>query len=339
MSAADNAPRWDGSTRGRYEVWYLTFNHRASQTGFWIRYTVESPTDPAHEPGARLWFAFFDAADPGASFGINRRFARADLDLDADRPGVAIGAARLGHDGATGAIEGDGHRARWQLAWTPAPATYHHMPPWLYRPALAPATSVLSPNLDVALRGEVEVDGRRFALDGDPGAQTHLWGRRHAREWAWGHCNAFDGATGAALELVTARVERAGRVLPSLTSLSLTVGGEQLRFNRLRDLIATRARYAPGQLAFAASSALARVEGQFRCRPEQLVVATYRDPDGDPAYCANCEVADLQLTVSRRRSRFARMREHARLTATRSGHFEVGRRQPFAGIGKPHVSI
>ena len=73
--------------------------------------------------------------------------------------------------------------------------------------------------------------------------------------------------------------------------------------------------------------------------PDDAVVATYRDPDGAPAYCANCEVADLELTVSRRRSPFVRMREHARLSATRSGHFEVGRRQPFAGIVKPHVSM
>ena len=39
--------RWDRASRGRYEVWHLTVNHRGSGLGAWIRYTLEAP-DQGH---------------------------------------------------------------------------------------------------------------------------------------------------------------------------------------------------------------------------------------------------------------------------------------------------
>ena len=36
-SDAANTRRWDGRTGGRYEVWYATFNHGPTGTGYWIR--------------------------------------------------------------------------------------------------------------------------------------------------------------------------------------------------------------------------------------------------------------------------------------------------------------
>ncbi len=48
---ADNVRNWDGVARPHYEVWYLTFNHRESGTGYWICYTLDAPASGHFEVG------------------------------------------------------------------------------------------------------------------------------------------------------------------------------------------------------------------------------------------------------------------------------------------------
>lgn len=339
MSEADNARVWDGARRGHYEVWYLTFNHRPSQTGYWIRYTLESPTDGHGEPYAQLWFARFDARDPSRTFGINRR-----LPIEAMRAAhppfeISIGDATLTHDGARGSIEGNGHSARWELGWEPAPETHRQLPDIMYRRGGLGDTTVLTPNLDVAMHGVVEVDGESFEIDGEPGGQTHLWGRKHAHSWAWGHCNAFEGAPGAALETLTVRLQRRGYVLPPLTVLCLYLDGEAHRFTAYRDVPFTRGAFGTGFYRFSARSRRVRIEGEYSCRPEDMVVAHYHDPDGEPSWCSNTEVGDLRVTVFERSGLLGSWRERTRLLAPRSGHFEVASRERDPAVEKDHVTV
>src|SRR5437588_10685095 len=74
---ADNLCRWDGVSAPRYEVWFLTLNHRASQRGFWFRYTLESPTDCTDDskPSAAVWAAAFFRAAPDLNFGIKHQYS------------------------------------------------------------------------------------------------------------------------------------------------------------------------------------------------------------------------------------------------------------------------
>ena len=60
------------------------------------------------------------------------------------------------HDGSKGALKGAGHEVSWDLSWSAAERTHHHLPAILYKGTLGD-TKVLSPNPDVALRGRVEV--------------------------------------------------------------------------------------------------------------------------------------------------------------------------------------
>jgi hypothetical protein len=333
---ADNRMIWDGASRGHYEVWYLTFNHVASRTGFWIRYTLESPLHGA--PYAQLWFAFFDALDPRNGFALNRRLPIDRLRTQASPFEVAIDEARLHHDRMTGGLDGEGHSARWDLSWLPARETHRHLPGVIYRTSFAD-TRVLSPNLDVPVRGSVTVDGRTFTLDGDPGGQTHVWGRKHAHEWAWGHCNAFSGRRGAALETLSVRLRRRGVVLPALTLTTLYLDGEAHRLNGFPHLAWNRGRFGTARYQFIARSADVRLTGEYACRPEDMVLTEYADPDGDPAYCANTEVADLRVTVHRRSRVWRRWQEQARLEADKTGHFEVAGREPDPAIARRHVTV
>jgi hypothetical protein len=336
-SAADNVRRWDGAARGHYEVWYLTFNHAASQTGYWIRYTLESPLAGVGEPYAQLWFAQFDARDGRRTFGINRKFPIAAMTARRDPFAVAIDGSELGHDRARGALAGDGHDVRWDLRWAPSPRTHRHLPDVMYARGGLGETTVLSPNLDMAVVGSLTVDGRTLTFDGEPGGQTHLWGRKHAHAWAWGHCNAFDDRPGAAFEALTVRLRRRGLTLPPLTIVTLYLDGEALAFNQFRHTAGNRGDFGTGYYRFRAWRPTVRLEGELSARPDDMLVAHYHDPDGAPSYCANTEIGDLRITVWRRER--TSWREAARLVAPRRGHFEVGSRERDPAVVRDHVTV
>ena len=337
----DNHRRWDGHTPGRYEVWYLTFNDPKTGDGFWIRYTLEAPTAGHGEPYAQLWFARFVSAagtDPArATFGINRRHPIATMTAATGPFAVTIGANKLGHDHARGALAGAGHAAEWDLTWTPG-RTMAWLPSVMYRRGGLGETTVLSPSPDLALRGSVTVDGVRYQLDGAPGGQTHLWGSKHAFAWGWGHCNGFEGAPGVAFELLTVQLRRRGFTLPWLTLATLRLPDDEVALNRFdHALLAPRPDRDSGRLRFAAVGLTAKLEGTYTAPLDRMVRAEYADPDGDAAWCHNSCVADLTLKLSRRvRGRWRVDRE---LIARGRGHFELGARTADRAITRPHASI
>jgi hypothetical protein len=335
---ADNRRRWTGEP-GRYEVWFVTLNHRASGIGIWLRTTIESPVAGAGDVHAAVWFALFDPRAPERTFAIHRQFPLAAL-ATAERPfSVTLPGSLFAHDRARGHLAGGGHDVAWELTWPPAPHTHRQLPAPFYLRGGLGGTTVLSPNLSVPVSGWIEADGRRLELDEEPGSQTHLWGRKHAHEWAWGHSNAFEGRPDLVFETLTARLERGGRVLPPLTALSLHLGDEVLRWNRLRDLAFTHAQFGTALYRFSAVAPRCRLEGEFSCLPRDMVQAEYRDPDGALVHCSNTEIADLRLTLFRRVAPLGRWREAARLHAPRTGHFEVARRERDPAIGKAHLRI
>jgi hypothetical protein len=119
---------------------------------------------------------------------------------------------------------------------------------------------------------------------------------------------------------------------------TLRLAGEELAFTRIdQALRAPRAELATGRLRFAAGDLTTRVEGEFSCRPEDLVRTHYLDPDGEDSYCHNSCVGDLRVTVFRRVR--TRWREDLRLVAPRRGHFEIAGRAPDPAVTKDHVTV
>ena len=74
-----NALRWTAAARGCYEVYYLTLNDLASETGYWIRYVVQAPEITERSAELELWFTFFDRRNPEWSFGAFERRPLATL--------------------------------------------------------------------------------------------------------------------------------------------------------------------------------------------------------------------------------------------------------------------
>lgn len=335
-----NRMRWTHGP-GHYEVWYATLSHPETRTGFWIRYTLEAPSPGHGTPYAQLWFARFDGKDPSRTFGVNRKLPIGALEHRAEPFRVRIGDSELRHDGMRGELAGAGHAISWELRWRPADRLHLHLPTPVYAGSWAD-TQVLSPNLNVAAHGHVTVDGERYELAGAPLGQTHLWGKKHAYSWAWSHCNAFDGDRGAALETLTVRLRRGPLVLPKLTLLSLYLDGEtpdRLEFREFSRLPLARSEYGTGRYHLVATSAQYKVEAELTCRPDDMIMAEYVDPDGEPAYCHNTECADARVRIWRRSPFVGRLREHRTLTSTRGAHYEWGARAGDPLVKKRHVTV
>ncbi|HXG93806.1 MAG TPA: tocopherol cyclase family protein [Blastocatellia bacterium] len=299
-SFTDNLCRWDGRSAPHYEVWFLTLNHRASQRGFWFRYTIESPTVSSNKPTAAVWAAAFERARPDQNFGLKCEHAIDCFALDKEGPfGLKIADARLEQSRASGCVEDDAHRIAWDLSFTPNEKSYHHITRALVG-VTRPSSFVCSPNLDARFSGTIEVDGREMILEDEPGCQSHLWGRKHVDEWVWVHSNAFESHTGTVFEGLAARPRRMGKTLPPIYSLMLRHRGEEHRFIRLRFAEQWKRHLGMGYWSFSAMNTRLYIEGVAQCRLRDMIQARYCDPDGEPLYCINSEVANLKIRLFRR---------------------------------------
>jgi hypothetical protein len=334
----DNRMVWDQRRAGRYEVWYSTFNHLRTGTGFWIRYTIDAPTPGHGSPTCQLWFAFFDVEHPERNLALNRKIPLGELEVAYEPFSVRMGTAVLKGGELKGQLEGDTHTVSWDLAFAPSSFTHRHLPDFVYRAEWAD-TKVLSPNLMIHLNGRVKVDDRTFEFDGDPGCQTHLYGRKHAHSWAWSHCNAYREDPTACLETLTVRLKKLGLVTPPLTFFSLYLGGEVYHFRELTMTPFTRGRWETGQYRIFGVGRRVRIAAVLKCRPEDLVLAQYSDPDGEPCFCHNTEVASAAVTVWTRRSLTAPFKKLCRLTAEAAAHFEYAGRLPDGHVPHRHVTV
>ena len=340
---------------GHYEVWYLTLTHRASRTGFWIRYTLRSPSAPAlgrggagdTPPYAQVWFAQGDSQDSSRTFGINHRFPIEAL-TTTERPfNLQIGENRLWRAGLSGGLRGNGRDVSWDLRFLPVTRTHFHLPTPLYVKggSLVP-TVVFSPNLSIPVRGTITVDGKRYEFDGDPAGQTHLWGRKHAYAWAWAHCNAFDQGESpyaAVFEALTVQLRRGPVLLPKLTVASVYpdgLSGEEWSFRELWHLPRNRGDYRTGRYHLIGQATTTKIEATLTCRAEDMVRAEYVDPDGEPAYCHNTVVAGCELTLWRRRRGPGADWERYRTLGTAHGaHWEWGGRAGDSTVPHRHLTV
>lgn len=372
-----NRMAWRGQA-GHYEVWFLTVIHRATQTGFWLRYTLESP-DPLHgAPYAELWFARSDGRDPSRTFGIHRRFPITELQAQHHPFALRISDAELGPDRASGRIssssqaggqasgqaggQAGGHSVRWDLQWHPAPRSHTLLPSGLYGSWMNIAeTLVLSPNHSIHVSGSIEVDGEVFDLKDAPAGQSHLWGRKHAYAWAWGRCNAFDleslprsagnpderiehplaRPSATVLEALTVRMRRGPVVLP-LTLISVYpdgLDGDEVAFKEFRDLPLTRADFRTGSYSLTARGLTTQIEAQFSCSPDDMLRTEYIDPDGAPAYNHFAGAAGCRLVLSRRIGPGAPWRIFKELRTERGAQFEWAGRAGDSLVKKHHILV
>jgi len=329
----DNLCRWDGRSAPHYEVWFLTLNHRASQRGFWFRYTIESPTGSGHGSKAAVWAAAFARSKTAGSLGIKQEFPADQFSFDGrEQFCLRVADCEFNPSRAAGRVMAGGRTMEWDLCFKPGEKTYYHVTPAIAR-VIRPSSFVCSPNLDVRFTGTVSVDGEEVLISDEPGCQSHLWGRKHVDEWVWVHSNAFESHAGTVFEGIAARPRRAGRVLPPIYSLLLRHRGEEHRFIRLRLAAQWKRNLGMGYWSFSAMNTRLYVEGVAQCRLRDMLQARYLDPDGEPLYCINSEVANLKIRLFRR-SRGLHWRHVETIQSRAAAHLEHAARAV-----DPHVQM
>ena len=323
-----NALRWDGSP-GHYEVYYLSATDPDSGLGLWIRYTMLAPLNGPAE--CALWFMAMDR--DGSRLARKATRPIEELIAQANPFHLTLARADLSDRGMAGAFED----VAWELSWEPALPAVEHVHPLLRRSGVAKTLMTLA-HPDLAISGTVRFEGRELALRGARGGQAHLWGSKHAARWAWAHANDLRGLDGeprpgAFVDGVSVYVPRLGRELGPSTPVVGRFGGRDFRSIDPVRVVRNNSRFGLSTWRFEARDGTRRVVGEVDAPRETLVGVTYRDPDGEAAYCYNSEVASMRLFVWDRtaRGRFGWTLRDT-LVADGTSHFEYAQRAPVDGV-------
>ncbi len=334
MRQAPNTLRWDG-TPGHYEVYYLSATDPDSGVGLWIRYTMLAPLDANEEPSCAVWLMTMDP--PGGEGGV---FARkqtlpiSEMQTSSEPFSLEISSCTLDDRGMSGSFQDVSFDLRWQGRLS----AYEHVHPILSRARIA-KTVLCLPHADLQVSGTVAFAGRRLELARARGGQAHLWGSKHAGRWAWLHCNDLrdrdgDPVADSFIDGVSVYVPRFGReVGPSTPVLARICGEDFSSISPLR-VLTNRSRFGLSRWELQAGDRRRRLRVEVDAPRDRLVGVTYHDPDGQPAYCYNTEVASLRVGLWERRGRgrsaWSLRRE---LVAPGLAHFEYAQREPLAGVG------
>jgi len=330
---APNVLRWDGGP-GHYEVYYLTLTDERSGVGVWVRYTMTAPLPDAGEtPSAALWFVVTDprSGHPPvvarkATVAIERLAARADpFEL-------RVADALLRDDRMAGGFED----VAWDLRWTPSGRRYGHVHPLLQRLGLAETVLEL-PHADLSIDGAVEFSGERLELAGAHGGQAHIWGAKHARSWAWVHCNDLrttDGrpAPGAFIDAVSVTATRAGREFGPATPVVGRLAGRDFASISPVRVLRNWSTYALTGWRFEAADRARKLIVEVDADRDRLAGVTYRDPDGEYAYCYNTETASIRLHLYERAPRVGGWAHASTLHSDGAAHFEYAQRTPVPDL-------
>lgn len=321
-----NRLRWQKDRHGHYEVYYLTFNHFRTRTGYWIRYTLTAPEN-GREACAQMWFSFFDYSSPENNFGIRQTFPIESLSAESGPFALRIGDNELSSGHASGRIKGLGHDAAWNLNFTPPAAVHHLLPKMLYNVKLAD-TLAICPDVAAHFSGTVRVDGRTLEFKREPGCQTHLWGEKHAQRWAWAHCSAFAEDPSAVFEGLSVQIRRAGVTLPPVNLLAIRFRDTWYPFTELAGALHCGGSFELGLWKFRARAGSIMFKGEISCRDADMVCAEYLDPDGEHAWCHNSEAGCSNIRVFRRAHPLATWKHSETLTSLATTHVEFAGRKP-----------
>lgn len=328
-----NALRWDGGP-GHYEVYYVTLTEPETGVGVWIRYTMVAPLPSARkEATCALWFLAMDPRTGRApTLGRKGSLSIDRLDVQSDPFELHIGDAILTDAGMQGSFDD----VAWDLRWTPAARAYEHVHPSLQR--LGAAQTVLTlPGADLSIDGTIELGGERLTLAAARGGQAHLWGSKHARMWAWVHCNDFVTPDGEAVpdtfvDGVSVFLRRFGRDVGPSTPVVGRIEGEDFHSTAPLRVLANDSTFSLTGWRFEAVAGARKLIGEVDADRSLLAGVTYHDPDGELAYCYNGETASMRLHLYERARQVGGWAHRGTLQANGRAHFEYAQRVPVPGM-------
>ncbi|MHB1889374.1 MAG: hypothetical protein ACYCUF_00655 [Acidimicrobiales bacterium] len=305
--------RWRGQA-GRLEVWYATVSDPLTKSGLWVHHEVVAPDEG--EPYVHGWAAIFRA---GKQPQLERM---APEPLPAARPATTLPAPR---GSALGPLDVTGRAGK--LSWDvrlDADATQAPLftfPAWAWEREALPGAQVL-PVPSAACTGTLGAGPEKVELSPQArGNLAHIYGRGSAERWGWLHAELGGGDV---LEIVAATSRHAGLDrLPPMPFVQLRLGGHDWPRDPLVAAPLMRCRLGLPDWEVRGSVGRWRIRVSVTIPEESSVAVGYVDPDGSTATCTNSEIADAEIVLEHRRSRWET--EHV-WTLHHSAHAEVGTR-------------
>ena len=300
---------------GHYESYYLKACHPEQPLGVWIRYTIHKA--PGAAPKGSLWCTLFEPDGPRAAKVTTGEVGAGGEDF------IRVGDARFG----LGHVVGEALDASWELTFDPGTERpFHHLPRgWMYK-AKIPRTKTLSPYPAARFSGRVRHGDREVELDGWPGMIGHNWGAEHAERWIWMHGTAFDGHEDAYLDAAIGRIAVGPVTTPWIGNGVLVLDGRRHRLGGIERARKTHVEERPEGCEFSLAGKGVTVRGRVGASRDRFVGWVYADPDGPQHHTVNCSIADMTLTVERRRGPDVELRVAGGAT------YELGMRERDHGI-------
>ena len=151
--------------------------------------------------------------------------------------------------------------------------------------------------MDLRFSGEITTASGIIKVNHRPGMLGHIHGKQTANEWAWAHCNNFEGDEKVIFESLSARIKLGGKITPPLTSTVLFVGEKRYPFCTFKTLLNTHSVFGNGQWEFEARSKQATLKGKVTS-PGNVALVEYTDTDDSNLWCHNSKLSDLQLELT-----------------------------------------
>ncbi len=321
-----NAVRFDAqSNQGHVESYFLKANSPDGKQALWIKATILAQPGRASHAVAEAWAVMFHR--DGDHVAVKQSIPCGEASFSAERLEVTVGPhLEIGEEMTRGDIEHAGHHVEWSLRMEgDAPPLVMYPADWMYEGPF-PKSKLVSPKPDLRLRGWVRVDGRKIDIDGWRGMQGHNWGRGHADQYAWGHCNQWEHDDGETLlEAVSGRV-RVGPVLtPMMTLVFVRHDGRHYAMTSLMDLARNRGEIHPRRWFIKAAAHGVAVECDVSAQTADMVGLYYANPDGAMSYCLNSKLANARLHLV--------LPGHEPIDLTsRSAALELGTKDPDHGV-------
>ncbi len=293
-----NAVRFTPQSGDHVESYFLKATAPDAQRAFWVKATIFAAAAEPERAVAEGWaIAFYHRSADHRNVAVKHTVAFADASFS-DR-GLAIDwhapnstdAMHLEPGATGGAISTGRDTIGWDLSIADRAEPFVPFPyPQMYTGPL-PSSKTVTPAPDARFSGHVDVGEDRWEIAGWKGMQGHNWGRGHAEQYAWSHCNQWDQGTELFLEALSARVRVGPLLTPVLTVICVRHQGVDYSFNRPLEMVRARGDIGLRRYTFSAQAKAAKLSGLFEASVEDFVGLYYRNPRGAMTYCLNSKLA------------------------------------------------
>lgn len=300
---ADNHPRFNSETRNHVESWFVRANHPRDPMAIWLKATAYMADGFAT---ASVWCIMFDAR-----YGQVQKFKQtipighaafrqSELRLKVGIEGCLFQFGRNGT--AQGSVSDRDGSCSWNLAWHPRPDMGHPLCLFPTRRMIDgwfPRSKLLTPIPTAQFYGDITWNGRKIPVKAWSGIQGHNWGKEHAWEYAWGHCNFLSegGFPHTMVEAFSSRIKLFGLKTPRMSSMVIRRENREYRFDRIFDPWRQKAsiEWLIWHLSLKGPNGKATLG--MMAQPSEMAHLLYENPNETVAHCLNSKLARTELRV------------------------------------------